>query len=167
MKTVAGILAVVLAAWLQVSWFGHWRPLGVMPNVMLITVVAFAAWSNATTALAAAIGGGFLLDLASGSDFGLHIAFYAVVVLAIVAGKQLGVQGDSLVTMLLAVVLGTVVYDALILSTLGMPLSPVVFSRIGRELADNLALMILVLIVSVNLPRRTKTTLEIQKGLGE
>ena len=166
-KRLAQALAVVLGAWLQVSWFGHIRPLGVMPNLMLVIVVLFGLWSDATAALAAAIGGGFLLDLASGSDFGLRMAFYVVVVLALVAGKQLGLHADSLATPVLAVILGTVIYNLAVLATLGtLPLNGVVVGRVAAELLDNLVLLGLVTLVRLNLPRRSHTTLELGKGPG-
>jgi rod shape-determining protein MreD len=164
-KRVAQALVVVFGAWLQVSWFGHVRPLGVMPNVVLVVVVLFGLWSDATAALAAAIGGGFLLDLASGSDFGLRMAFYVVVVLALVAGKQIGLHADSLVTPLLAVIIGTIIYNLAVLATLGAPISGVVISRVGAELVDNVVLLGLVTLVRLNLPRRSRTTLELGKGL--
>jgi rod shape-determining protein MreD len=166
-KRLAQFLAVVLGAWLQVSWFGHVRPLGVMPNVVLIVVVLFGLWSDATTALAAGLGGGFLLDLASGSDFGLRMAFYVVVALALIAGKQLGLHAESLVTSALAVIIGTLIYNLAVLATLSVPLlSGVVVSRVGAELVDNLVLLGLVTLIRLNLPhQRSRTTLELGKGL--
>jgi rod shape-determining protein MreD len=162
-KTIAKIVAVVVAAWIQVSWFGHVRPLGVMPNVMLVVVVLFGLWSNATPAVAAALGGGFLLDLASGSDFGLRMAFYAVVALAIVAGRQIGLHTDYIITALLAVVVGTILYNVVVLAALGAPLHSVELSRIGRELIDNTVILGLLMLVRLNLSQRPRTTVQLRK----
>jgi rod shape-determining protein MreD len=159
-------MAVVLAAWLQVSWFGHVRPLGVMPNVLLVVIALFGLWSNATPALAAALGGGLLLDLASGSDFGLRMAFYVVMVLAIIAGKQIGLHADSLVTALLVVLVGTLLYDLVVLATLGAPINATVIGLIGRELIDNIVILGVIMAVRLNLPHRSHTTLELDKGFG-
>jgi cell shape-determining protein MreD len=154
MKIGLGVIAVVIVAWLQVSFFGHVRPLGVMPNLMLAAVVAFGLWSNATPALAAAIGGGLLLDLASGSDFGLRMAFYLVMVLALVAARQLGVQADALVTAVMAVVIGGILYNAVVLATLGASPSWLIAGRVGRELVDDLVVMLLIFLVRLNVGRR-------------
>ncbi|HUC86917.1 MAG TPA: rod shape-determining protein MreD [Candidatus Saccharimonadales bacterium] len=164
MKILAGIVAVMVAAWLQVSWFGHVRPLGVMPNLMLVVIVLFGLWSNATPALAAALGGGFLLDLASGSDFGLRMAFFSVVVLAIIAGRQTGLHADSFITALLVVMAGTVLYNLVVLATLGAPIQAIELSRIGRELVDNLVILGFLVLVRLNLPQRPSNTPQLNKG---
>jgi rod shape-determining protein MreD len=150
-KLIGGIVAVVLAAWLQTTWFGHVRPLGVMPNVMLVVIVLFGLWSNASPTLAAAIGGGLLLDLASGSDFGLRTAFFAVVALAIVAGRQYGLHSESVLAGLAIVALGTVLYNVVVLATIGAPIAPVVVQRIGAELIDNEVILLLLMLARVNL----------------
>lgn len=154
MKALVAIIIVLVATWVQVAWFGHVRPWGVMPNVMLVVVVLYGLWSDATPALAVALGGGFLLDLSSGSDFGLRMGVFAVVVLALVAGRQLGLQADLLVTGLAAGVIGTLLYDAVVLATLQTGINGVVASRIGRELVDNLGLLVLAYIVRLNLHHR-------------
>ena len=154
------MVAVLAAAWLQVAAFGHLRPLGVMPNVMLVAVILFSLWSDATPALAVAVGGGLLLDLASGSDFGLRMAFYVVVALAIIAGRQLGLHADLMITGAVAVVLGTLLYDGLILATLKAAPNGLIMGRIGRELIDNLALLTLAYLVRANSHRPSQTNLE-------
>jgi rod shape-determining protein MreD len=159
MKTGLGVIAVVAAAWFQVSFFGHVRPLGVMPNLMLVVVVLFGLWSNATPALVAAIGGGLLLDLASGSDFGLRMAFYLVMALGVVASRQLGVQADSLITAAIAVLIGCLLYNMVVLATLGVSPSWLVAGRIGRELLDDLAALLFIYLVRINLGRRSHSVL--------
>ena len=151
LRIIGGLVAVLLAAWLQTSWFGHVRPFGVMPNVMLVVVTLFGLWSNASSTLAAAIGGGLLLDLASGSDFGLRTAFFTFLALAIIAGRQYGLHADSFITVVGIVVLGTVVYDVVVLATINAPIVSVVFGRIGRELLDNVLLLGLVVLARINL----------------
>ncbi|HUC20301.1 MAG TPA: hypothetical protein VMR98_02285, partial [Candidatus Polarisedimenticolaceae bacterium] len=94
------MLLIILVACLQVSMFGHMRPFGIMPNLMVIAVVLVSLWGTASFSLVTAIGGGLLLDMASGSDFGLRMAFFVVVSLAIIAGRQLGLQADSWISAL-------------------------------------------------------------------
>src|SRR5258708_3129799 len=105
MRVVTGIAAVVIAAWLQISWFGHVRPFGAIPNLVLIVVILMALWGSATSALATAIGGGLLLDAASGSDFGLRMGFFAVTALTVVAARQFGINVSSAITGIVVVVL--------------------------------------------------------------
>ena len=164
LRVVSGIVAVAFTAWLQVSWFGHVRPLGIIPNCMLLVVIVFALWSDATPALVAAIGGGLLLDLASGSDFGLNMAFYVVTALALIAGRQLGLHATSIVTGIVATILGTLLYNLVVLATIQEPISSIVVSRVGRELALNLILLLLLYIVAANVRGRSRVTAEL--GIG-
>ena len=123
MKIILGGVVVVLSVCLQLSWFGHIRPFGVMPNLVLITVVVFSLWANASSGLAAALVSGLLLDMSSGSDFGLRIAFFMVVVLAIVAGRQLGLQSESLPAVVVIMATSSLLYDLAVLATLRAPIS--------------------------------------------
>jgi hypothetical protein len=116
---------------------------------MMVAVVVLAVWSTATATLAGAVAGGFLLDLASGTDFGLHMAVYVVVGLSVVAGRQLGLAAGSPVTAGLALIVGTLVYDAAVLAAWGGHLPLAALGLIGRELICNLVLLVLVLLVGV------------------
>jgi len=165
LRLIGGILAVAATAWLQIAWFGHVRPLGIIPNCMLLVVIMLALLSDATPALAAAIGGGLLLDLASGSDFGLNMAFYVVTALAIIAGRQLGLHATSVITGIVAAILGTVLYNLVLLAALKAPLSGVAVSRIGRELLLNLILLLLMYVVVANLRGRSRVTAELGIGV--
>lgn len=165
LRVVGGVLIVAATAWLQIAWFGHVRPLGVIPNCMLLIVILLALLSDATPALAAAIGGGLLLDLASGSDFGLNMAFYVVTALAIIAGRQLGLHATSAITGLAAAILGTILYNLVILATIKAPLSGVVLSRIGRELILNVLVLLLLYVVVANLRGRSRVTAELGIGV--
>jgi rod shape-determining protein MreD len=135
MKFVWGTALIILTACLQVSLFGHMRPLGIMPNLMVIAVVALSLWGTASFCLAAAIGGGILLDIASGSDFGLRTAFFVVVSLGIIAGRQLGLQADSWISVLMLVVVATILYDAAVIATLRTAITPDILGRVGANVA--------------------------------
>jgi rod shape-determining protein MreD len=164
LRIAGGVGLVLLAAWLQVSLFGHLRPLGIIPNCMLLTVIVFGLWSDATPALAAAVGGGLLLDLASGSNFGLNMAFYVVVALAIIAGRQLGLHATSLVTGIAITIIGTLLYNLVILATIKASVSGVVAGRVGRELVVNLVLLALLYVIRANIGSRSRVTAEL--GIG-
>lgn len=167
LRVVGGSLAVVVAAWLQVAWFGHVRPLGIIPNCVLLVVILFALWSDATPALAAAIAGGLLLDLASGSDFGLHMAFYVVTVLAIIAGRQLGLHATSMITGVAITIVATILFNLMVLATIQASLSQVALSRIGRELIVNLILILLAYIVVANVGRRSQVSADLGIGASQ
>lgn len=142
MKTILVLLGVILAACIQVAWFGHVRPLGVMPNIVLIIVIVSALWWEATPSLAVALLGGLLLDLTSGSDFGLRMGFFSVVVLAIVALKQLGLHSTSVITGIGLLVVATILSSAAILATIQAPFSFMAAGKIGAEVIVNIAVML-------------------------
>ncbi|HSX41204.1 MAG TPA: rod shape-determining protein MreD [Candidatus Saccharimonadales bacterium] len=145
MKAVGKVLIILGLVWVQVGLFGHWRPLGVMPNLMLLAVLFFGLYGSATTTLGAAVFGGFLLDNASTVDFGLRMAFYSVAALGIIASRQLGLRVDSLITMLLAVTLGTILFDLVIISTVNGTIAGNAYSMILSEVIvnDSLALILM------------------------
>src|SRR5437870_349117 len=96
MKWLALTVLILAAAWLQVSFWPAVRPLGVIPNGFLVVAVALVAFRPNTQSLGAVMAGGFLLDMASGSDFGLRTAFYAVLSLVLLSWRQTGVELDRL-----------------------------------------------------------------------
>lgn len=164
-KVLAAIFWVLAATWLQVAWFGHIRPLGVIPNVMLVVVILYGLWSDATPALAVAVGGGLLLDLASGSDFGLRMGFYVVTVLAVIAARQFGVHAEALLTGVVAAAIGTIIFDAVVLATAHIALNSVVFGRVGRELATNGLLLALAYVGRAVAHRRGRNLPVLDRGL--
>ncbi len=157
MRIVLGVLAIIGAVCLQLSWFGHLRPFGIMPNLVLVTIVAFSLWANASSALAAALGAGLLLDMSSGSDFGLRIAFFVVVVLAVVAAKQLGLQADSVAAVAAIALIAALLYDLMVLAALRAPLaiSVMIQVAIGALLAAVVAIIVLMLRTLYEGRRRT------------
>jgi len=160
MRFLGGGAVILAAALMQVSWFGHVRPFGVIPNLVLIAVVLIALWYSATAALAAALGGGFLLDTASGSDFGLRMGFFGVVALAIVAGRQLGLNAGSAITGLVSVAVATVLYNLAALIVLGAGPSLIVLGRVGTELICNLIITAVIFIIRANIGTKAHTPLE-------
>lgn len=166
MRAVSLIVVTLATAWMQVAWFGHMRPLGIIPNLMLVLVVVCALWSQASITLGVGVGGGLLLDLASGDgNFGLRMGFFAFMALAIVAGRQLGLQSDSIVAGVVATIIGTLLYNLAILATINAGLSTIVVERIGRELIVNLLILLLVYIARANFGSRSRTTFELAPRL--
>jgi hypothetical protein len=68
--------------------------------------------------LAVSLVGGFLLDTASGHDFGLRMAFYTAMVLAVMTIRQMGVDADSWPALIGLTFLGTLAFNLTVLATL-------------------------------------------------
>lgn len=100
---LVAILVVVLV--LQVSFLPALRPFGIVPNVALIVVAAAALRGPLVSAMVLALGAGFILDLSSGSDFGLKTGVLAFTVLicafVVRSGFQLGVRSQLLTVVLI------------------------------------------------------------------
>lgn len=165
----AQMSAVLASVWLQLSWFSYVRPLGVMPNLVLAVVVVTALWSRATIAVATAVVAGLLLDLASGSDFGLRTAFFTVVVLAIIAARQFGLRAESFWVAVAITALSTVVSNLLIIggvvgATAGIDWSAVA-GRIAIESALNGVLVAALYGVrELTQDRRSRIAAELRRG---
>ncbi|MBW3537971.1 hypothetical protein KY386_00585 [Candidatus Parcubacteria bacterium] len=147
MRLAVLILVVLLSVWLQASFFGAMRPLGVVPNLLLVVVIYAGLVGTATESVAMALAGGMVLDLASGVDFGLRMAFYSLLALIIVMLKRAGANFDNVGLVLLSTVGGTLLYNAavivsLILSGVSLPLEAAA-ARVGFEVGLNLLLVLL------------------------
>lgn len=161
--------ALLAAVLMQIAWFSHVRPFGVMPNLVLVVVVVTALWSRATAALASAIVAGLLLDLASGADFGLRTAFFTVVTLAVIALRQLGVYAESFLMAVATVAICTVIANLLIVfgvvGTTGGVDWLAVLQRISIEVGLNTVLLaILFGIRELTQDRRARISAELRRG---
>lgn len=145
MKAVSLWLGGLLAVWLQAYFLTAWRPFGVLPNLLLVVLTVFAWVRPASQTLVLAVFSGLVLDLTSGTDFGLRMAFYSVFGLAVLFIKQLG-AGESWWSDAALVAAGTLVYNLAVLAALalsgGFELLPVA-RLILLELVLNLLLLVL------------------------
>lgn len=148
MKATRLMVITVAAVWLQVSFLGAWRPLGVLPDLFLVVLlIAATTLNNASEVLAMAVGGGLLLDIASGTDFGLRIAFFCFLALLLIMMRRHGTELERPAMRVAAVISATALYDAVVLLPL-MSSKPMVFwgaagFRVGSEILMNLALIAL------------------------
>ena len=67
---------------LQVGFIPALRPLGVVPNLVMVAVVLLGLEGTASQAVVAALAGGLVLDLTSGADFGLRTGLFLLAALA-------------------------------------------------------------------------------------
>lgn len=144
MKNLVLAGLVVLAAWLQVNFLGAARPFGVIPNILMIVVICAGLTREPGETLAMALGGGLLVDFASGSDFGLRMAYFSVLALAVLVIKQAGAELENIGLLSLVVLAATILYNAAVLANLiwqRAPMDwPLVFRLISVEVAINVAL---------------------------
>jgi rod shape-determining protein MreD len=86
-RAAAAVVAVSVALVLQVSVFPHWAVQGVVPDLVLLVVVAAALTYGSELGLVLGFGSGLLLDLAPPAD---HLAgrwALALMVVGYVAGR--------------------------------------------------------------------------------
>lgn len=117
MKAWLTAAVVLVAAVLQVATLPAWRPLGVIPNLLLVILLLCAIYRPATQALGLTVVVALLVDLASATTFGLRLSFFTLMVLIVVALMRLGADFERLDLLLLAVVVGTIGFNLAILSS--------------------------------------------------
>ena len=67
------ILGFFALSFLQVSFLPHFPVAGWVPNIVLLSLVAFAFFASLPSGVEAAFAGGFFLDLSSHLPFGFWI----------------------------------------------------------------------------------------------
>ncbi|MDP4007470.1 MAG: rod shape-determining protein MreD [bacterium] len=72
-KGIFIIIFFSLLSMLQVSFFPHFPLAGLVPNLVLISLVVISSFASQTTGVEAAMTGGFFLDLYSSLPFGFWI----------------------------------------------------------------------------------------------
>jgi cell shape-determining protein MreD len=148
MKLLRFLLLVPISVWMQVSFLGVWRPLGVVPNLLLIVVLAAAtSAAHASEVLAISVIGGFLLDVSSGTDFGLRITYFCVLALLLIMIRRTGAEVERLGMKVAVVASATILYDAVVLIPLFGSQSAVawdgVIAKIATELIVNIIFMLI------------------------
>jgi rod shape-determining protein MreD len=112
------LLMALLASWTQIYFLATWRPAGIVPNLLAVVVIlAGLAWRVSET-LILALAGGLLLDLASGSDFGLRMAFFSLLALLVAVLARLGMDFENVGILLLLLLGATVIYNLAVIANL-------------------------------------------------
>lgn len=120
MKVLLLALIIIMAASLQVTFLAGLRPWGVVPNLLLVVVLVAAVYLETSSAMAMALTGGLLADLASGSDFGLRMGAYGLVVLVAVTIRRGGLDLRRFGILAGATLVASLAFDLLVLIALAV-----------------------------------------------
>jgi rod shape-determining protein MreD len=146
-RRIVLILLVILAVILQVSFLPGLRPFGVVPNLVLVVIVLVSLQVGTSESLMMAAASGLVLDLVSGTNFGLWTGVLMLTVLVVGLMRRAGIELDALVVATILVAAATVVIAGVIWLTSvtkvsNWPMS-VAAGRLMGELVINLGLMML------------------------
>jgi len=136
-----------LAVILQVSFLPAVRVFGVVPNIALVLMVLISMIVVTSEALIVAALSGLVLDLASGSNFGLWTGVMVLVALAVGMMQRAGLELDRIVVALVLVAAGTavialVIWTAIFPNVAHWPAAGLT-GRLAIELVINLVLTML------------------------
>jgi rod shape-determining protein MreD len=118
MKRLVLLILAILVVLAQMSLLPALRPLGVVPNLALVFITLIGLGGTASTTLVAAVLGGFLLDLASGANFGLWTGTFVLVALVTGLLHRAGIEAGGAMVALVTVAAGTIIMAIVILSGL-------------------------------------------------
>lgn len=118
MQAVLVVLLALVGSWMQVFFFGSWRPLGVVPNLLAVLIILAGLKLRTSDTLWLAVLGGLFIDLSSGADFGLRMAFYSLLALLVAVLARLGLDFDNLGTLALMLLVATSIYNLAVVSNL-------------------------------------------------
>lgn len=148
MRNLKIISLVVGCAVLQLSFFGAMRPFGIVPNLAIILIASLCSslGDGELVLLSAALG--IIFDLSSGADFGLRATFFILFSLALLVVRQIGADFGYLPSVLVAIVLGSLAYNAAIVASLmagGQAVVPGYYSLLAlREIGVDMVLAVLI-----------------------
>lgn len=144
MRRAVIIILVAVAIWLQVGMLPAVRPLGVVPNIMLVLVVLLGLRSTVSQALVLALSGGVAMDMSSGSDFGLHTGLLVLAALSTGLVRRSGFTLTALFVPMALVAAGTLAGDLLSLANILGNVGPRAVATASLILAGELVVNLLV-----------------------
>ena len=147
MRRLAAILLVGLAVILQVSLLPALRPFGVVPNLALVVVVLVSMQMVTSEAVIAAAVSGLVLDLDSGSNFGLWTGVMVLSVLAVAMVQRAGIELDRAFVAPVLVSAGTLVISVVIWVSLIPSVSSLPIGNLGGRLAIELVINLVLTMV--------------------
>ena len=136
-----------LAVMLQLSLIPAIRPFGVVPNLALVMMMLAALNLPTSEALIVAAVSGLMLDISSGTNFGLWTGVFMLGTLAIEMIHQVGIELDRPIVAPVLVALGTVMIAFVLWATMVTRVThfsgATFVSRLIIELMINLTLTVL------------------------
>ncbi len=153
------MLAAVFAQASALSLVGQNR---VTPNFLLVYLVVASLFWDYSSLVWLALGGGFILDLYSGNDFGINMAFYVLLVIIIKIILSLGESPARNTYALIVIGFGTVFYSIVMsLGLIGTPnqsLDLYSLKFLGIEVLYNVVLAFVAFGVIYTITGRNKTS---------
>ncbi len=132
------------------------------PNFFLVFLVVASLFLDYSVLIWLALIGGFILDLYSGNDFGLNMAFYILLVIAIKAILSLSESPTRNSYVIIVIAFATVFYNIIMSLGLvglgGTSLKMVFLKPIAIEILYNVTLAIIALGVVYSFSSRDKTS---------
>lgn len=147
MRRVALIFLITSSVLLQVSFLPGLRPFGVVPNIALVVLVLASLPVVTSEALVAAAVAGLVLDIVSGSNFGLWTGVLMLTTLVVGLMRRAGIELDGLIigTILVGaatIVIAVVQWITIVPTVANWPWGSAA-GRLMVELMVNLSLMAL------------------------
>ena len=132
------------------------------PNFLLVFLVVASLFLDYSILIWLALCGGFILDLYSGNDFGLNMAFYVLLVIAIKAILSLSESPARNSYVIIVVAFATVFYSILmslgLIGVGGIGLNLTLFKPVIAEMLYNVVLAFISLGVIYSFTGRDKTS---------
>ncbi len=154
MNPIRSILIVIAVVWLQLAFLPVVGPWGVVPNLALVAVILMATRLPLSSTLMMAVAIGLLLDIGSGSDFGLRTAFYPLLALITASLRQYGSDLDNLSLLSSVVVAATVLFNLVILTNLALARASLPLRYIGIHVLVEAGLNLLLLLPLRSMSKR-------------
>ena len=147
MRPIKLALVVLMTVWLQAGFLAGWRPLGVVPNLMVIIVVYAGLMASPLEAVVLGLSGGIMLDFYSGADFGLRTAFYSMLAVAVAVVHRAGAESSSQGMAVVLVAGASVMFNLAVMATLAgadtLHHLPSMLEAVGVETVINVFLAII------------------------
>jgi hypothetical protein len=135
------VLVMSVAALAQLGWLAAWRPLGLVPNLLLAAAVGLALRGTARPVMIGAAVAGLSLDLNSGAYFGLWTVLLPAAALAAKLLQRTGVISNNLAIGAITVAVSTALAAGLVLvgliGVLRVWPAGLLFGKLGGELVIN------------------------------
>lgn len=162
MKRLGVILLMAAAVFSQIAMTHLSSSQSAGPNFLLVFLVVASLFLDYSTLIWLALGGGFILDIYSGNDFGLNMAFYVLLVIAIKAILSLSESPARNSYVIIVVAFATIFYSLLmslgLIGVGGISINILSLKPIMVEMLYNVILAFIALGIVYSIIGRDKTS---------